>query len=198
MTKRAHVKRAGFTLLEVLVALAVMATAMTVLVGTMANSNQQAVFANEVTTASMLAKSKMIDIEYQMLREGFTNTNRRLSGSFREEGYPNMRWEATIEPVEIPPEVRDDLLAKINAQLFGGVEGDGALQGNAAFSSMLPMLIGQLPEMINRIGQKVRRVELIVSFPYGTDRYPISVIQYIVDQDTAEFELFSPADAGVQ
>ena len=89
----------------------------------------------------------------------------------------------------------EELLAKINSQLFGGVDNEGALQGNAAFSSMLPMLIGQMPEIINRIGEKVRRVELKVEFPYMGDMYPITVVQYIVDRNDADFQLFEAAEA---
>lgn len=191
MARAALVGAKGYTLLEVLVALAILATAMAVLMGSQANANQQAVFSNDLTTASMLARSKMIDIEFELTREGMSTLDQKLSGDFREEGHPEVEWEATIEPVEIPAETRDELLAKINSQLFGGQDQAGALQGNAAFSAMLPMLIGQLPDMINRVGEKVRRVELVVEFPYGGATYPITVVQYVVDKDSAQFDLFA-------
>jgi general secretion pathway protein I len=69
---------------------------------------------------------------------------------------------------------------------------EGALQGNAAFSSMLPMLIGQMPELINRIGKKVRKVELTIYFPYGNGTFPMDVTQYVIDQQSAQFEVFTP------
>lgn len=196
MTELSHTRswsRRGYSLLEVLIALAILATALSVLIGTQATSNQQAVFSNELTRATMLARGKMIDIEYEVMRDGFSDLDQTLSGTFRDEGYPEITWTATIEPVEIPEEAKEELLAKINAQLFGGVENEGALQGNAAFSSMLPMLIAQMPEIINRIGQKVRRVELELEFPYGGKTYPLTVVQYIVDRQTAEFDLFEAA-----
>ncbi len=201
MTERRKVDHAalmgarGYTLLEVLVAIAILATSMAVLMGSQANSNQQAVFSNELTNASLLARSKMVDIEFELTREGMSTLDQKLSGTFREEGHPEITWEATIEPVEIPAETRDELLAKINSQLFGGQDQAGALQGNAAFSAMLPMLISQLPEMINRIGEKVRRVELVVEFPYGLATHPITVIQYVVDKDSAQFDLFAQPEA---
>lgn len=186
----------GFTLLEVMIAMAILASAMTVLMGSMANSNQQAVFSNELTVATMLARGQMIEIEYTLMREGFSNSDQRMSGNFREQGRSDIKWTATIEPVEIPPEAQDEMLAKVNSQLFGGVDGNqGALQGNAAFSSMLPTLIGEIPAMINRVGTKVRRVNLEVTFPFGTGEYPLSVTQYIVDQDSAQFDLFEVGEA---
>jgi len=187
--KLAHSRR-GYSLLEVLIALSILATALAVLMGTQATSNQQAVFSNELTRASMLARSKMIDIEYEVMKEGFSQLDQKLSGTFRDEGYSDIKWEATVEPVEIPEAAREELLAKINSQLFGGVDNEGALQGNAAFSSMLPMLISQLPEIINRIGEKVRRVELTIDFPYGGRTHTMTVVQYIVDRQTSEFDLF--------
>lgn len=192
MTRRTMQR--GYSLLEVLIALSILATGLTVLLATQGNSNQQSVFSNELTRASMLARGKMIDIEYEVMRDGLSNNDEYLDGDFGEEGYNDIRWSAVIEPVEIPEEAREELLAKINSQLFGGVDGDGgALQGNAAFSSMLPMLIAQLPEIINRIGEKVRRVELVVEFPYGGKTHDLTVVQYIVSRETAEFNLFEAA-----
>ena len=58
---------------------------------------------------------------------------------------------------------------------------------------MLPTLIAQLPEIINKIGEKVRRVELLVEFPYGGQTHEITVVEYIVDRQTADFNLFEAA-----
>lgn len=180
----------GYTLLEVLIALSILATALTVLVGTMGVSKDQAFFAQDLNLASQLAKSKMIDLEYELLRDGFSSNVQRSKGDFGREGHRNFTWEATIQPVEIPDQAREELLAKVNEQLFGGVSGQGALQGNAAFSAMLPALIGQLPNIINRVGQKIRRIDLRVEFPFGEQSYPLVLTQYVVDQESAQFELF--------
>lgn len=187
--------QAGYSLLEVLVALAILATVLTVLMATQASSNQQAVFSNELTRASLLARGKMVDLEYEVTKEGFSELDQTFSGDFREEGSEDVRWFAKVEPVQIPEGAREELLAKINSQLFGGVDNEGALQGNAAFSSMLPMLIGQLPEIINRVGEKVRRVELRVEFPYGLNMHEITVTQYIVDRSEADFQIFEAAES---
>lgn len=185
-------KHAGFTLLEVLIAFAILASALVVLMGTMANAGQQSAFANDLTIASQLARSKMIDIEYELMDDGFSEMNQTFRGDFRDEGYPEIKWEARVLPVEIPETAKEEFLGQINSQLFGG-ESEGALQGNAAFSAMLPMLIGQLPEMINQIGKKVRRVNLIVEFPYGGATYPIKVTQYVVEEQESGFNIFDDA-----
>ncbi len=180
----------GYTLLEVLIALAVLAIALTALLGAMGASSQQSVFATDLTVASQLARSQMIDLEYELMREGFSLSEQRFRGDFARQGHPEMTWEATVQPVEIPDNAREELLARVNSQLFGGVEGDGALQGNAAFSTMLPMLIGKLPELINQIGMKLRRINLSVSFPMGPNTHTLEVNQYVVDQSDGTFNLF--------
>ena len=188
MTKTAR----GFTLLEMLIALAILASALTVLMGTMANSGQQVIFSGDLTTATLLARSKMIDIEYEIMEEGFSDMDQAYNGDFAEEGRPDITWKATVSPVEIPPEAREQFLAQINDKLFG--QNSDSLKGNAAFSAMLPTLIGQMPEMINNIGAKVRKVELTVEFPYGAGMHPVDVVQYIADPDTSEFNVFGETE----
>lgn len=195
MKTSSHIPK-GFTLLEVLIALAILASALTILMGTMANSGQQAVFSNELTTASQLARSKMIDIEYELMEEGFSTSEQRYSGDFREEGREDIIWEATVRPVEIPESAKEQFLAQVNSQLFGE-QSQGALQGNAAFSAMLPMLIGQLPEMINTIGLKVRRIDLQVEFEWGKGTFPIHIVQYVADPNLREFGIFGDTGTNV-
>ncbi|MFU8804936.1 MAG: type IV pilus modification PilV family protein [Bradymonadaceae bacterium] len=193
-------KSSGYTLIEVLIALAILASALTILMGTMANSGQQAHFAADLTVASLLARSKMTDLEYEIMEEGFSTSDRSLRGNFSAEGYPDITWEALIEPIEIPPDAQEAFLGQVNAQLFGGADAQaGALQGNVAFSSMLPMLMAQLPQMINQIGDKVRRITLVVYFEFAGRQHPLEIMQYVADLETREFDMFgAPDDFGVE
>jgi len=192
--KRAPQMRAGFTLLEVLIALAILASVMTVLMGTMANSGQQAIYANTLTRVSQLARTKMIDLEYEIIEEGMSDDIEQYRGDFRDEGYPDITWEAQVDPVEIPDDVKDELLGQVNAQLFGGQQAEGALQGNAAFSNKLPMLVSLIPMMINHIGRKTRRVRLVIYYEFAGQEQTLRLSQYIVDQDSAAFDLFGTGE----
>ena len=188
-------RRQGFTLIEVLLALAILATAFTVLMGTVSHSGQQSEYSTKMTRASLLARGQMVELEYMLLEEEFSDTERTFSGNFRDEGYPNKRWEARVEPVEIPPDAEEQFMARVNEQLFGGMDADGgALGGNPAFSAMLPMLMGQLPEFVNQLGQRVRRVILTVFFEFRGQEHPIEVTHYVVDERGGEFEMFGMPD----
>lgn len=185
-----RLSRQGYTLLEVLIALSILATAMTALAGGIGVSSKQALFSYDLTTATQLARSKMIDMEYEVIKEQYPNKELRYSGTFKDNAYKGFTWEAKIEQVEIPDEAREELLGKINQQLFGSGDAQGALQGNAAFSSALPLLVSQVPNIINRVGQKIRRITIRVEFPYGRTTHPVVLEQYVVDQSNGQFELF--------
>ncbi len=103
MSKRA-INRFGFTLLEVIIAVAILAMAFSVLIGTVASSSARARSAEDLTVATMLARQKMIEIEIE-LKKGM------LKGEFpedkQEEGefpspFARFKWKMTIKKVDLP------------------------------------------------------------------------------------------------
>ena len=185
----------GFSLIEVLLAVAILGSALTILMGTVSYSGQQSIYSARLTQASLLARSKMVDLEYMIMEEGFSTAERTYSGFFDEEGYSDFRWEARIEPIEIPAEAKEKFTAQVNSQLFGGMDtSGGALGGNAAFSAMLPMLMGQLPEFVNQIGERVRRITLTVFFEFGGRELPLELAYYVVDVESGDFNVFGMPD----
>ena len=85
----------GFTLLEVMIAVALIAIALTTLLG---SQSQSVFFANSAkfeTMAALLAQSKMSEITIQA-----ANSLSSDSGDFGED-YPGYTWEATVSDVSI-------------------------------------------------------------------------------------------------
>ena len=80
----------GFTLLEVMVAIAVIAIALTAALGSQSQSLSIASEAKFYTTATLLARQKMAEIDAGYLEDLSTD-----SGDFGEE-FPNYRWEMTV------------------------------------------------------------------------------------------------------
>ena len=64
-------KSAGFTLLEVVIALGILAMSLTVLLESQASSVNSASRSRDLTVASLLARSKMVDIEAMLIEDGF-------------------------------------------------------------------------------------------------------------------------------
>ena len=71
----------GFTLMEVMVSLAILGLALTTIAGIQANSFEASNYARRVTVATMLARSKMIAIELMLEKDGFS---------------PNDKWKASL------------------------------------------------------------------------------------------------------
>jgi general secretion pathway protein I len=85
----------GFTLLEVMIAVAIIAIALTTLLG---SQSQSVFFANSAkfeTMAALLAQSKMSEITIQAADSLSSD-----SGDFGED-YPGYAWEATVSDVSI-------------------------------------------------------------------------------------------------
>ena len=85
----------GFTLLEVMVAVAIIAIALTTLLGSQSQSVSFANSAKFETMAALLAQSKMSEITAQGADS--------LSGSSGDFGddYPGFTWEATVSDISI-------------------------------------------------------------------------------------------------
>lgn len=175
------IQRRGFTLVEVLVALTILAMGLSALLATQSMNAMMTERANNMALAALLARSKMIDVEGEILQEGFSATEETLSGNFREEGQPEMEWEALVEVIEIPPEAAPEFAAQINSQLFGGGGDTGALSGSTAVSQFLPLIVAELPNYINQMAQRARRVTLTVTWPEGRYEETLTVQYYVVD-----------------
>ncbi len=88
---------AGFTLLEVMVAVAIMAMVLVTLIGLNNSSMQDVTLAEHITTATMLAKRTMVDT---------TLSNPRLpleeEGTYPEEEFKDYTWKKTVSPTPFP------------------------------------------------------------------------------------------------
>ena len=93
MTK--NVLHAGFTLLEVMVAVAIIAIALTTLLGSQSQSVSFANSAKFETMAALLAQAKMSEIALQDGGELSSD-----SGDFGDD-YPGYAWEATVSDISI-------------------------------------------------------------------------------------------------
>ena len=90
-------KAAGFTLLEVLVATAIMGIAVAGVLGGLASASRNASRLTQYDRATLLARQKM----NELLVDLHTPRNTPLSGTW--ESVPNAGWNATVSPFEAAP-----------------------------------------------------------------------------------------------
>ncbi len=151
-------RNSGFTLLEVTVALAVLALGLVAVVDINAGATRLHEASQQLTIGTLLARSKMIDLEQKLNEEGFSDFDTQLDGVFDTEGHPDFRWHAEILRPDLTKS-SEQLTTLITGALGGGATsgssggglaglGGGALAGLLGQSSLLPA-DGQLPPGVN-------------------------------------------------
>ena len=96
-------KRArGFTLLEVMIAMAILAGALTWLVVGVSRNIKAENHAKLMTTANFLAREKMVDLEDDLYDKGFGEFEKEQAGAFDDKGFSRFTWKAIVDKVELP------------------------------------------------------------------------------------------------
>lgn len=142
----------GFTLLEVMIALALLGLGMVVLIKSAAGNIFSSEDAHMMGIATDLARGKMYDIEEILLKDGFSDTSQSDESEkcFEDEGWPNVCYSYTVEEPKLPSfEQLQEMAqkqaldaAKEAAGSAGSALGTEALGGleNSALGGMLGMM----------------------------------------------------------
>jgi general secretion pathway protein I len=86
----------AFTLLEVVIALAILAVSLTAILDINAQAVYRHVYAKKLTVATLLARSKMVDLEQKLHDTALNADDEEDSGDFGEDGWPSFKWRAKI------------------------------------------------------------------------------------------------------
>lgn len=128
----------GFTLLEVMVALAILAAAMlsaSQLTSAALRNHERAI---HLEVATLLAKGKLAALEDQFDREGFRDSDQTDEGSFDQDGHPEVRWKLEVlkPKAELGP-------AQMLAMFTGGAGGQEGAGGDGNTDALMAMLGGK-------------------------------------------------------
>ncbi len=159
-------EQAGFTLLEVIIAMAIMVIAFTAILSVQSNSIRTATRARQLNTVTMLARNAMIETELEIEGKSFTEISKTKNGAFAEP-YQDITWEREIKEIEFPSLVP------------GG--GGGNEQGGGATDQFLQLLT-------NFLSQAVREVTVTIKWKKGSGEQKYSITTYWVDLNH-EFQL---------
>ena len=183
-----HARRrpSGFTLLEVMVAVAILAISMGVLLQIVTSNVRATNHAKRTTAATFLARAKMIDVEDYVLDKGFTENDEDAHGTFKDQGYPDMRWEWSIERVELPSDLARQTQDKAKDQTQAAQT--GSLDPMSMMTGFLGGMMSSFIEPV-RIGlqESVRRVTVRVLWEEtARPTQSIEVVQYLTDPSKLE------------
>ena len=148
--------RRGFTLLEVMVSMGILALSLTAIAGISAGSYASSEYARNISIATLLARSKMIDIEEEMWEDGrFPTDDKELNGDFDDENQPNFRWRASVRKIEV------DVGQLVGSLLGGDVDTENMGEHIQGFISGLSGGGGELgSEAETRVNEQIQKSEL--------------------------------------
>jgi len=175
----------GFTLLEVMVALAILAAALLTISQIVSASLRNEVRAQRLDVATLLARGKMVALEEQYQRSGFKDFDDAAEGDFEEEGHPDVKWRLEV----IRPQV--DLSAqKLLQTLTGSSDLQSLLPGASAKDGITtldpragllgPLLDAQLLVFGETLKKGFREVRLTVLWPDGKREESFTVVTHLV------------------
>ena len=184
----------GFTLLEIMVAVAILASTLVVLLSIVTNNVRSTNHAKMTTAATFLARTKMVEIEDMILDNGFTDNDEVKAGTFRELGYPQFRFDTLIERLELPSDMAQKARDQSTTQ---------SQDSKDPMSMLTGFMGGMMASFIDpvRIGlqESVRKVTVRVLWDeHGRRNQTLEVIQYLTDPAKLDLALNPGAGAGAK
>ncbi len=138
---RAHRSRArGFTLLEVMISLAILSVALVAIAGINSGAMNMHLYAKRLTIGTLLARGKMAAIESKLQAEGLPSDDNAEDGAFDEDGFPDYHWEAQI----IRPKTENVNVANLLAMTGMGLEGPGKSKDGKGSADPMSGLLSQV------------------------------------------------------
>jgi general secretion pathway protein I len=187
----------GFTLLEVMIAMAILSGALVWLVVGVSRNIKAENHAKLMTTANFLAREKMVDLEDDLYDKGFGEFEKEQTGAFDDKGFSRFSWRAIVDKVELPSaEQLQTVLSNAQQarQTLQGGGSDPSLQGQAGLnaqgsgsSSSNPLTAGasalssQFGIIKDVLEQAIRRVTIKISWLEGRTPSEVELIAYYVD-----------------
>jgi prepilin-type N-terminal cleavage/methylation domain-containing protein len=106
LREKPYKRQAGFTLIEVMVAIVILAVSISALFNFQSNSVLASARAAKIAVATLLTREQMalslLELE-SAINKGEALDEKSDEGTFDQDIYPGYRWELTVRKIEIPP-----------------------------------------------------------------------------------------------
>lgn len=126
---------AGFTLLEVLVAVAILSITLSSLLGSQIAAIRATDQARRLSSVAFLAEGQLVEIEWELRRDGWGTDDQTFEGDFSEEGWPDVEYVCVIDLIEMP-DYQELVAAKDAAESEGDEMSAYMDAGDQAFGAL--------------------------------------------------------------
>ena len=187
-------REGGFTLIEVMIALAILAGGLVFLMRSTASNIFAAQKAQMLTAASNLARGKMYEIEERLLADGYQELDQVEEGNFGDDGWPAITWKSEIVKIELPDMATLQNVAGQGQEgqgaaggtapggLLGGILGTGGMAGSPSNAMGATLMGGYYSLVSDILKDAIRKVTLTVSYPLvGGETQSFAVTCYFTD-----------------
>jgi prepilin-type N-terminal cleavage/methylation domain-containing protein len=179
-----HVNESGFSLLEVMISIAILAIALVILTRTVTGDVRSTHHSRMLTAATFLARTKISSIEQNILEIGFSEMEGEDTGDFTEEGFPRFKWYAAVERVKLPTGATQQVeqAAQKKTQSTNPMEVLAGFMGSFMTTLMEPIRVG-LEESVRRLTVKVKWNEP------GRPEQVFAIVNFLTDPSKLDMAL---------
>jgi general secretion pathway protein I len=168
----------GFTLLEVMVALGLLAAALMAIADLSGNALRNHAYARDLSAATLLARGKMAELEQKYEDEGFKDFNQDEEGDFADARRPDIHWRFELvkpdadfsadqlmallaggggDPQELIGKVMGGVGAAGAASALTGGAGGAGQGGPTSTNPLAGALTGLLQSQLTTFGETLKR-----------------------------------------
>lgn len=163
-----------------MIAMAIMGLSLIYLFEAQARSLKLASKGRALNIATQLARKKLIDCKYDLIKKGFSIGDYGSDGTFEEEGYKDYKWECHGLRFNMPPPSPEAISKAMKAQSGGPQQpgGSGAMSGMDFGSNMLAPFFSLIS---TTFGDSIRELVLVVRWKeQGVDE-DLKVVTHVVN-----------------
>lgn len=190
-------RRPGFTLLEVMISLALLSAALMALADLCGNALRNHAYARDLSAATLLARGKLVELEQTYEDRGFKDFDEQEEGDFSEAGHPGIHWR--LDLVKPPADLSSDqlmsrlvgvsdpeqLIAKVMGASGGAAPGSSGTSGGPTAVSPMAALIGnllktQLTVFGETLKKSLRELRFTVSWRDGNVPHAFTVTTHLL------------------
>jgi len=167
----------GFSLLEVMIAMAIMGLSLVYLFHAQARSMQLAAKGRALNIATQLARKQLVDCEFDLLKKGFAISDYESEGNFEKEGYKDYLWECHGLRFNMPAPSPEAIQKAIKSQTKAMSQGPESMGADFATSALAPFF----GLVSNTLGDSIRELVVIIRWKEAEIDEELKVVTHVTD-----------------